>query len=117
MEGNRREKVVLQMIVHVPVEKPKDGIHVDRPAIESVIEDVLGETGVLGGREKDTESRPVNGGQSDEQRGENDKDSPRDTAAHTSCTAHADPRGHTPTPAARPRRPHPRAGRTPALAT
>ena len=45
--GHQREHVMLDVIVHVPVQIPMDRIHVHRPAIETVIEDILGQASML----------------------------------------------------------------------
>ena len=47
MERYQREHVVLQMIVHVPVNEPAHRIHVDRSAIETVIEYVFRQARML----------------------------------------------------------------------
>ena len=39
---------MLQVVVHVPVDESTEGIHVDRSAIQPVVEDILGKTGMLG---------------------------------------------------------------------
>src|ERR1017187_440847 len=41
MVGHQREHVVLKVIVHVPIQVPVYAIHVDRPAVEAVVEDVF----------------------------------------------------------------------------
>ena len=40
--------MVLHMVIHVPVEKAVDRVHVNRPAIQAVIEDIFRQAGVLG---------------------------------------------------------------------
>jgi len=45
---HEREHVVLHMVVHVPVEVAVDGAHVNRAAVEPVIEDVFRQARVLG---------------------------------------------------------------------
>src|SRR5450631_3748139 len=47
MIWNEREHVVLDMVVHVPVEIAVDQIHVHGPAVETVIEHVLCKAGML----------------------------------------------------------------------
>ena len=45
---HKGEHVVLHVIVHVPVEVAVDRVHVHRPAVETVIQDILRQTGMLG---------------------------------------------------------------------
>ena len=45
---HQREHVVLHMVVHVPIQKPVDRIHVNRPAVHAVVEHIFGKTGMLG---------------------------------------------------------------------
>ena len=47
MVRHQREHVVLDVVIHVPVEIPVDRVHVDRAAIEPVVENVFGQSGVL----------------------------------------------------------------------
>ena len=47
MIGNQREHVVLNVVVHVPVEIAVDQIHVYRPAVETVVEHILCQAGML----------------------------------------------------------------------
>ena len=42
---------MLDVVVHVPIEEPEDRVHVDGARIEPVVEDVLGETEMLGAAE------------------------------------------------------------------
>ena len=49
MVGHQWEHVMFDVIVHVPVDEPADRVHMDRAAVEPVIENVFRETGVLGG--------------------------------------------------------------------
>ena len=46
--GHQWEHVVLYVVVHIPVEIPVDRIHIHRPAIETVIENILSQTSMLG---------------------------------------------------------------------
>ena len=48
MVGHQWEHVMLYVIVHVPVKEPVDRIHVHRSTVETVIENVLRQPGVLG---------------------------------------------------------------------
>ena len=54
---HQREHVVLDVVVHVPVEKPVDRIHVHRAAVEPMIEHVLRQPGMLGDDRKRTISQ------------------------------------------------------------
>ena len=47
MVGHEREHVVLDVVIHVPVDEPADRIHVNRPAVEAVVQNILGQAGVL----------------------------------------------------------------------
>ena len=46
--GHQRKHVVLDVVVHVPIQVAVDRVHVDRAAIEAVVEHVFGEPGMLG---------------------------------------------------------------------
>jgi hypothetical protein len=46
--GNQREHVMLHVVVHIPIQVSMDHVHVNGPAIQAVIQDVFGETRVLG---------------------------------------------------------------------
>jgi hypothetical protein len=48
MVWHQRKHVVLDMVIHVPVEEPVDRIHVYRAAVEAMVEDVFRQAGVLG---------------------------------------------------------------------
>ncbi len=63
MVRHEREHVMFHVVVHVPVDKPADRIHVNRPAVEPVVEDVLGQSGVLRRIVDDHEPRPKELGQ------------------------------------------------------
>ena len=67
MVGHQREHVMLHMVVHVPVEIPVDRVHVDRPAVEPVIENIFGQAGMLGQAVDDHEPGAEEIGQADEQ--------------------------------------------------
>ena len=54
---NQREHVVFHMVIHIPVEIPVEKIHVDGPAVESVVEDVFCKTCMLGQAVDDHEPR------------------------------------------------------------
>ena len=45
---NEREHVVLHMVVHVPIQKSMDRIHINSPAVHAVVEHIFSESGVLG---------------------------------------------------------------------
>ena len=45
--GHQRKHVVLDVVVHVPVQIAVDPAHIHGAAVETVIEHVLGQTGVL----------------------------------------------------------------------
>lgn len=45
--GDEQEHVVLDVMVHIPVQVVIDWVYVDGAAIEPVVEHVLGKTGVL----------------------------------------------------------------------
>ena len=62
---------MLHVVVHVPVEIAVDRIHVDRPAVEPVIEDVFGQAGVLGEAVDDHEPGAEEIRQADEQERQN----------------------------------------------
>ena len=44
---HERKHVMLDMIIHVPIKKTIDWIHVNRPAIQAMVEDIFREPGVL----------------------------------------------------------------------
>ena len=46
--GHEWKHVVLYVVVHIPVEIPVDRIHIHRPAIETVIENILSQASMLG---------------------------------------------------------------------
>ena len=46
--GDQGKHVVFHMVVHVEVEEPVDDVGEERSGVESVIEDVFGQPGVLG---------------------------------------------------------------------
>ena len=48
VERHEREHVMLHMVVHVPVDESAHWIHVNGPAVQAVVEDILGQTGMLG---------------------------------------------------------------------
>ena len=48
VEGHQRKHVMLDVVVHVPVQKPVNWVHIYRAAVQPVVEDVLGKAGVLG---------------------------------------------------------------------
>src|ERR1700691_4800838 len=56
--GYHRVHVVLEMIVHVQVEKAEQRVHVNGPTVESMIEHVLGETRVLRQPKKEQKGPP-----------------------------------------------------------
>ena len=68
--GNQGKHVVLHVVVHVPVEIPVYPVHVDRPAIEPVVQDVFGQTRMLGQAIDDHEPGTVEVDQPDEEQGE-----------------------------------------------
>lgn len=70
MIGNQREHVVFDVVVHVPVEETIDDVGVEGPAVESVIEDVLGHAGVLGESVDKHEPRSKKMREADEHQGE-----------------------------------------------
>ena len=48
MVGHQWEHVMLYVVVHVPVKEPVDRVHVHRSTVETVIENILRQPGVLG---------------------------------------------------------------------
>ena len=66
MVGHQREHVVFHVVVHVPIEVAVDGVHVDRPAVEPMVEHVFGKTRVLGMAVDELEPTAVKGRQPDE---------------------------------------------------
>src|SRR5271156_3643059 len=45
--GHQWKHVVLYVVIHIPVEIPVDRIHVHRPTVETVIEDILRQARML----------------------------------------------------------------------
>ena len=45
---HHREHVVFYMIIHIPIEKAKDGIHVDGAGVMAMVQNVFCQTSVLG---------------------------------------------------------------------
>ena len=66
MIGHQGEHVVLDVIVHVPIQEAVDAVHIDRPAVEPMIEHILGEAGVLGVGINRRQPCPVKLGKPDE---------------------------------------------------
>ena len=71
MIRNQGEHVMLDMVVHVPIKEAVHRIHQDRPTIQAVIEDVLGEPGVLGQPVDQHQPRPEEMRQTDEHQRQN----------------------------------------------
>ena len=49
MIRHEREHVVLEMVIHVPVDEAADRVHVNRAAVEAMVQDILSQPGVLRG--------------------------------------------------------------------
>ena len=64
---------MLHVVTHIPVEIAVNGVHIHRPAIQAVIEDIFGQASVLG----ETVDRPQPGA---EEVGEADKHERKNTA-------------------------------------
>lgn len=69
MVGDEREHVVLNVVVHVPVEKAIERVGQEGSRVETVVEDVLGKAGVLGQSEERHKPGSEEVGQSDEEEG------------------------------------------------
>ena len=63
--GHGREHVVLDVVVHVRVQEPEDGVHVHGAGVEPVVQHVLSEPGVLGEPEEHHQPEAVHAGQAD----------------------------------------------------
>ena len=66
---HQREHVVLDVVVHVPVQITVDPAHVHRPAVETVIENIFGQTRVLRVTVSDQQPGAEEIGQADQQQG------------------------------------------------
>ncbi len=63
--GNQREHVVFHVVVHLPVEEAIDGVHIDRPAVQPMIEHVFGHARMLRVAVDGHEPGAVEAGQAD----------------------------------------------------
>ena len=64
--GHQREHVVFHMVVHLPIQVAVDGVHVDRPAVEPMVEHVFGKARMLGVAVDELQPTAVKGRQADE---------------------------------------------------
>ena len=63
--------MVLDVVVHVPVQIAVDPVHIDRAAVETVVENILGKAGVLRVAVGDQQPGAEEIGQADEQQRKN----------------------------------------------
>ncbi len=63
---NHRKHVVFHVIVHVPVEKTKDGVHVNSARVMAMIKDIFSQASMLGQTKDDVEPGSVHAGQADQ---------------------------------------------------
>ena len=79
VERHHGEHVVLDVIVHVPIDEPAQRIHVDRAAVEPMVGDVVGKTAVLGQARHDVMPGAIHPRQPDDHRRQ---DAARHDASH-----------------------------------
>ncbi len=63
MIGHHGEHVVLYMVVHVPIQEAHHRVQVNGPAVQPMVEHILGKSGVLGKAGCDVQPGSVHGWQ------------------------------------------------------
>ena len=81
---HHREHVMLDVVVHVPVEESYDGVHVDSAAVEPVVQDILVKSEVLRDRRAPEQGSAV-------KRGEPHEEERHDIADHEAQSDDAGP--------------------------